>query len=160
MNKKTKIILSILLISIWLFIIYNFSSMDNANTNGLSKGIIFKVVQFITNYNYNDTMNIVNTINTPIRKCAHMFEFCILGIIIYTSILNIKNKYNNKYLFISILLCFIFACFDEYHQLFVSGRTGQFIDVLVDTTGSIIGCIIITIIYKLKYKNKENITNN
>lgn len=160
MNKITKILLSIILVFLWLFIIYNFSSMDNAGTNGLSKGIIFQIVQFITNYDYKEAINIVNMLNYPIRKCAHMFEFCILGTIIYTSILNIKNKYSNKYLFISILLCFIFACFDEYHQLFVSGRTGQFIDVLVDTSGSIIGCIIITIIYKLKYKGRGNITNN
>ena len=36
---------------------------------------------------------------------------------------------------------------DEIHQTFVVGRTGLYKDVLIDTLGAIVGCIII-IIYK------------
>jgi VanZ family protein len=35
-----------------------------------------------------------------------------------------------------ILLCFLYASSDEIHQLFVPGRSGSFIDILLDTFGS------------------------
>ena len=36
----------------------------------------------------------------------------------------------------------MFAAFDEFHQLFVSNRTGRLFDIVVDTSGSIIALII------------------
>jgi len=46
----------------------------------------------------------------------------------------------------TILFCFLWALLDESHQLSVNGRTGQMLDVWIDTIGSIIGCIIFKIL--------------
>ena len=37
----------------------------------------------------------------------------------------------------------MFASFDEFHQLFVSNRTGRLFDILIDTSGSLLSIIII-----------------
>lgn len=56
---------------------------------------------------------------------------------------------------IALIICIIFAGTDEYHQTFVAGRTGQLLDVIIDTAGGIIGILFYStyqIVYKLGYK--------
>lgn len=78
---------------------------------------------------------IKNNINSFIvRKGAHMFLFCVLGILFFGSVYNGDNIL--KSVFIALLLAFLYACSDEYHQTFVVGRTGQFNDVLIDFSWS------------------------
>ena len=51
------------------------------------------------------------------------------------------------------------AIFDEYHQLFVTGRDGSILDVMIDMIGIIIVLIIIRVIFTiyLKYKGRTEI---
>ena len=42
----------------------------------------------------------------------------------------------------SLVIVFGYACSDEFHQLFVEGRSGQFKDVLIDTSGGVFGGIL------------------
>ena len=48
------------------------------------------------------------------------------------------------------LICYGYACFDEFHQLFVNGRTGQFSDCLIDTSGAILGILLFKVILIIK----------
>lgn len=166
MNKKTKqIILSSLLVIIWMLIIFNFSNMNTIKSNGTSKGIIYKVVDITIETgnrvglikeipSEKEKQIITNKLNLPLRKFMHFAIYMILSIFILKTLkyANIKNKY-----FITILICFVYALTDEYHQTFISGRTGQFIDVLIDTLGASIG----TIIYnKLRQKSTKRNKND
>mgnify|MGYP003309055667 FL=1 len=65
----------------------------------------------------------------------------------------------NTYLY-SIIICFIYACTDEIHQLYVVGRTGQFIDVLIDTIGALLGCLVFYIGSKIINKNRKRKINS
>jgi VanZ family protein len=50
---------------------------------------------------------------------------------------------------------FGFAITDEYHQTFVSGRTGRPLDVIIDSAGALIGMMFYTtyyIVYKIGVK--------
>ena len=58
------------------------------------------------------------------------------------------------YLF-SIVLSFIYACFDEFHQLYVVGRTGQFIDIGIDMIGVLFG-VLVVYVYGLLVKVWSN----
>ena len=123
--------------------IYYLSSMNNKETNSLSKGIVYKsieLVEHITHKEY-DKKSIVNKLNKPIRKCAHFTLFLILGVCIYLLLnsFNISNRF-----IISIVLCFVFAILDETHQIFTSGRTPLLLDILIDSMGSIVGIVIIS----------------
>lgn len=86
-----------------------------------------------------------------------MFLFCVLGILFFGSAYNGDNIL--KYVFIALLLAFLYACSDEYHQTFVVGRTGQFKDVLIDFSGAFIGVLIVSLIAKFNiFKKKIQIT--
>lgn len=62
-----------------------------------------------------------------------------------------ESKYlESKYLSLAILASALYACTDEFHQLFVPGRTGQIFDVFVDTLGATFGCLLVLGILKIK----------
>lgn len=161
-NKK-QIIISIILVIIWMSIIFTFSNMDTIKSNDTSKGIINSVIDTTLETSNNigiieeiptekEKQTIVNNLNLPLRKIMHFTEYLILSLLLLNALnkTNIKNKY-----FITILTCFIYAITDEYHQTFITGRTGQFIDVLIDTTGSILGLIIYNKITLKKDKKRQ-----
>ena len=77
-----------------------------------------------------------------VRKMAHMFVFCVLQIIVFSLFRALKMPFAKAAVF-SILAVFGYACLDEFHQLFVDGRSGQFTDVMIDTFGGIIGLNIV-----------------
>ena len=140
-NNKIKFI--IFLIIIWMLVIFilsNMSSRDSGLTNKHPSS------EEINDYTY--------ILNAPLRKCAHASVYFILSILIFLC-LNTLNVKRNKSIVLAIILSFIYACTDELHQLFIEGRTGQFIDVLIDTSGAIIGVIIINIFLKIVNKVKK-----
>ena len=73
-----------------------------------------------------------------------------------------KLKQTNKFI-ISIGIGFLYACSDEFHQLFVPGRTAKFTDVLIDTSGVIVGSILIFIVIlsikKVIVKKEKSVEN-
>ncbi len=149
MNKKVlKIIFYWLLVIIWMGVIFTFSSMNNGKSNGVSKGLINNAIsktEKIIEKNNENNKKIVDKLNYPIRKCAHGTIYLILSILILISFINTNEMYKNNIkltIIITILICFLYACSDEIHQLFVSGRTSSFIDVLIDTFGALVGCLL------------------
>ena len=52
----------------------------------------------------------------------------------------------------------VYACTDEFHQLFVEGRDGNFRDVMIDSTGALVGIcfgfVVWFMIYKIEKKSK------
>ena len=56
--------------------------------------------------------------------------------------MNVLKDYYNinyKYCLISLLICYIYSCTDEFHQLFIPGRSGKLVDTFIDLFGSAIG---------------------
>lgn len=153
MNIK-KIILLILVL-IWMGIIYNFSSNDTNNSNNKSINVISSVSEktiditnsaHITNLDSKSkAKELSQNLNLPLRKVAHgsvYFILCILLILLFK-----EYKINRCYV-LSVIVCFLYACSDEFHQLFVYGRTSSIIDILIDTLGSIIALGIYIILSK------------
>jgi VanZ family protein len=68
-----------------------------------------------------------------VRKCAHFFEYCVLGGLLFMGFLDRSRPGRG------ILLVFaaglLFAATDEVHQFFVPGRNMRLFDVLVDMAG-------------------------
>ena len=91
----------------------------------------------------------VNIINSKIRSMAHLVEFVPLGFLFYVLAVCIFDMREKKlyrkfltYTAIAIVLTLLVAFGDELHQLSVKGRTFQFRDILFDTSGSVLGCIL------------------
>jgi VanZ family protein len=58
----------------------------------------------------------------------------------------------------SVLLCFVYACSDEWHQSFVAGRGPSFTDVLIDTAGAAVAVLIATGILLMRRKKARTRT--
>lgn len=58
-------------------------------------------------------------------------------------------------LLFSILFCFIYACSDEIHQLFLSGRSARILDTFIDSIGGFSGISILNIHKTCKIKKKD-----
>jgi VanZ family protein len=86
------------------------------------------------------------------KKSAHITEYFILTWLLYRAF---KGSFNLSFLYLFLwpfILSFLYAVSDEIHQLFVPGRSGNPVDVVIDTLG-IIGFFIF-----LKYKDKFKLT--
>lgn len=73
----------------------------------------------------------IHLLNVFFRKSAHIIVFGILAILIFKSL----EWYSYSYL-LALLLTFLYAIFDEWHQSIVPERTSAFRDVLFDTFGA------------------------
>ena len=134
--KNKKIITSWLLLVLWMAFIFYMSSC-NGNVSSDQSGTIAYVLHNILGINYSDKLIFI------IRKCAHVSEFFILGILV----INLVSKYNVKHIyFISFIICVLYSSSDEFHQLFVPGRSGQVTDVLIDLIGVVLGLLLVFLI--------------
>ena len=69
-----------------------------------------------------------------IYKTFHLIEYAVLGILLFIA----SKKYPT-----AIIFSYLYACTDEFHQLFTPGRTSKFTDTLIDLIGILIGLSII-----------------
>ena len=150
--KKT---IFLILVILWMGVIFYFSSMSSSKSDNQSNGFIhrtvIKVVKvFKSDLTDSDEALITKYVVYPIRKYAHIFEYFVLYILVFLFIncydLDLKRK-----IMYSMIVCVLYACSDEIHQLLVPGRDGSIRDVFVDSFGSSIGLLICYII-GFKYK--------
>lgn len=134
--KNKKLVLAWILLVLWMAFIFYMSSC-NGNVSSDQSGTIAYVLHNILSINYSDKLIFI------IRKCAHVSEFFILGILV----INLVSKYNVKHIyFISFIISVLYASSDEFHQLFVPGRSGQVTDVLIDLIGVVLGLLLVFLI--------------
>lgn len=164
MKKSIKIILLLALAIGWMFCIYKLSGMNSSKSNGKSADILSIIIADtldvtneygITNSHPDDAKieRASKLMNSPMRKVMHASVYLVLAFFLMI-LLNIisEHKYYLLTLLIALVLCVVFAITDEYHQTFVAGRTGQVMDVIIDSLGAIVGLIFYTT-YHIVYKN-------
>ncbi len=145
--------------------IFNFSNQDGQTSGGLSRKVARKIVDvfpYTKNLKEETKNKIVEKTQPIIRKGAHLSIYTLVGIFIMSYISTYKIHLKYKFL-ISILVGLIYASSDEIHQSFIPGRTASIIDVGIDTSGVLLGIILVLIIIsvykaltKKSYKNKIN----
>lgn len=144
-------VVKICFLVLWMALIFSFSNQKDVESSKVSDGFIDRtVVKIYKVFNENITKEkeseIIEKYTYPIRKLAHYTLYFILGIL---SFLVVKDYSINKKLIIySLLICFLYACSDEFHQLFVIGRSASIKDVMIDTFGSLCGILIFYIFNK------------
>jgi len=132
-------VVKICFLVLWMALIFAFSNQKDVESSNVSDGFIDRtVVKIYKIFNENITKEkeneIIEKYTYPIRKLAHYTLYFILGIL---SFLVVKDYSINKKLIIySLLICFLYACSDEFHQLFIIGRSASIKDVMIDTFGS------------------------
>ncbi len=86
-----------------------------------------------------------------LRKIAHILEYAILTFLLLRAFFSMGNQPRaNKTLALAIIVAFLYALTDEYHQTFIFGRQGKVGDVGIDT----IGILITSLVWYIK--NRKN----
>ncbi len=83
-------------------------------------------------------------IEIVVRKSAHAAEYAILAVCMgFSMIVSTRFKGGWRYYAAVIGLCALYAATDEFHQLFVDGRSAQIRDVCIDTAGAAAGAVLL-----------------
>lgn len=77
-----------------------------------------------------------STVDLILRKGAHVTEFLILAVLIHKA-LGFRHR-----LWLTMVIGILYAASDEWHQTFISGRTGAITDVLIDSVGIVLGTLL------------------
>lgn len=140
---KQKILSSIPVLCI-MILIFIFSSrpavQSTKDSMMISKVIYNAYTELQKDSNIEDQTIMINQIDHIVRKTAHAFIYFTLCITIVFHLKWYHLSEGNR-CFLSVFLTFSYACTDEYHQLFVPGRSGEFKDVMIDTSGAIVGVL-------------------
>ena len=140
-----KKVISLVLLILWVIIIFLLSNQSGRVSTSESDIVVNNLNNI---FNMNEHVLVI-----IVRKLAHIIEYLILYLLMHNCIriYKIKNRVS-----LSIILCLVCSIIDEIHQLFIIGRSGQVLDIFVDSIGIIIGFIIIEVAYGKKKKVKEN----
>jgi VanZ family protein len=77
-----------------------------------------------------------------VRKAAHITEYAVLGWLAARAFIGSSHEFlRRRWFFVSLLLTVFYALLDEYHQSFVSSRSGSLYDSGIDIAGGLIGVI-------------------
>jgi len=173
--KKILRLLSVLPAFLMLFFIFTFSAQDGDTSGSLSLRICLFVMNlcdrlFSLDLTEHALLSRAESLQLFVRKAAHITEYFLLTLSIYLPLQvwlpsnrsedvtkHTSCKIPKKVLLLTFVLTVLCAALDEFHQSFVPGRCGTPVDVLVDSIGIIIGCILLAFLH-YHIQNKRNRT--
>ena len=142
-----KIVLFIALVLISTAFIFSNSLKSKAESKADSDVIVEIIEHLASKIKPNNTVEW----SSVVRKSAHLFEFCVLGVFAMFLSLWLKKECW-KTIILGFLYVFFIACADEFIQRF-TGRGAAFSDVMIDMVGASIG---ITFVLALNFLKKQS----
>lgn len=145
--KRTALITTTVLLLLVVIMLTRMASEQNGTSSNL---ISQKVVSYLIDTLLNNNIPVNRedyfwrmTANILVRKAAHFFEYMLIGMFL-AALFN----FFTKRIWITIpgasMISFALAYLDEYRQQFVAGREATWLDVKIDTYGSITGILLIS----------------
>lgn len=141
MSVSMKRLVGYISVGLWMVVIFLFSNQDST----ISKQQSGTIVDFIESLGSSLGEDVLTFLT---RKAAHILVYLVLGVLVY----NLVRTYElsrRRTVLISICVALGYAAFDEIHQLFIPGRSGELRDVLIDTTAASIGVGVYALIEKI-----------
>lgn len=129
-----KYLLTILSFFIICFIWHN--SMADAPHSSRESIYVLHLIQHYL-YMLPDVGHLTNGV---LWKLAHLTEYAWLGIALYSAFRVFRISHGGK---CTLVISFLVASVDECIQLFSPGRSAEFKDVLIDTTGAGLGILLV-----------------
>ena len=81
-------------------------------------------------------------VDYPDRKTAHAMEYAVLGLLTAGAYIR-RGTSIRKGILVPWGIAALYAASDEFHQLFVPGRSGQVSDVVLDSAGVLAGVLLL-----------------
>ena len=152
--SKQKII-AWLAVFFWMTIIFISSHLPATESSELSSGITEFILEAFGEIISNIGIGI-NDLHFIVRKNAHFFAYLVLGLLTANA-LRISGGLSYTRAILAFGFCVVYAASDEFHQLFIPGRSGELRDVFIDTAGAIVGVGIVLLVSKVKklHRNKS-----
>lgn len=151
LNRKIKIALSAALTVAVMVTIFIFSSQPGGVSSGASNGVGAWVLGIlgIEIPPGQTASDVVIFAGLKIRNLAHIFLYTCLGFSSYllsASLWGIKAELRPSRMLFSALCAFgfslLYACTDEFHQYFVSGRSATVRDIGIDCIGITLAVVV------------------
>lgn len=135
---------------LWCIVIFCFSAQDATASTAVSDGVLHKIAEICTAWIPVDAAEIGSKNHVSmaflIRKIAHFTLYFILGIFSSAAMFSFAAKHHRSLTaswFTAWSFCIFYASTDEFHQLFVPGRTGKFLDIGIDSLGALLGSLLL-----------------
>lgn len=144
---KFKKITALLAVAAVMILIFFFSSQNadsSSKTSGFFAEFIAKAFCGVDTLYTGEKEWVINSLQSVIRNIAHFMIYLVLGFLLA----NCMRLYKRRY-FIAPIICLVYAVSDEFHQYFVSGRSCEFSDMMLDFAGGIAGTLILIMLTKL-----------
>ena len=142
-----------------LFLIFGFSAQDGESSGSLSFEISLFLVKLASPFlptamSEEVLLERAELIHYFVRKAAHMTEYFLLTLSLQLPLTAwFSDKLAPKLrIVIGFAATVLFAALDEFHQTFVPGRSGNFTDVCIDSTGALIASLFLLLFYSIHRK--------
>ena len=154
----------------WMVFIFMMSSAGKDESNSQSGAVCeFICEHFVEGYEEmapEEQIQIQQKISFPVRKCAHLSEYAVLGALMTLTAASWRwedeetmrtgETPGGTVRILPVLAAgFLYAVSDEIHQIFVPGRSGEPRDVLIDTSGVLIGICLVRFHFSLRERRKR-----
>ena len=159
-RKNVWKIVSVLLVIAWMVMIFVMSGFP-AETSSKQSGVVVEVVKTVFKVSPKQP-DLFNNLTTIVRKCAHAFEYFVLGILLLNVIRQIwpakRKKSWVRYWYLAVVGASVYAVTDEAHQAFVSGRSCELRDIIIDTLAAGVGVGVVMLIrrWRKAFSNRED----
>ena len=145
--------ISFIITFLWVAVIFSFSLQPATTSSEVSRGVGEWLVEtfapFLSERREAMPVEQLEFLHTLLRKAGHFSEFFVLGVLAILSALQTKVRYR---LLSALSFCALVAAVDETIQLFVSGRSGQVTDVVLDSVGALCGIVVFVCVRKIFVK--------
>ena len=140
----------LLLPLLWMVVIFMLSHQPASVSSGQS-GVFVEQLHYIAPSIDQQLLTFL------VRKGAHIFAYFVLGILMFNALWRVDlSKFRfNRPAMLSIIICALYAASDEFHQLFIIGRSGELRDIMIDSCAAMVGVFIISIFVRILQKSKK-----
>ena len=147
-KASRNLLISYGLLIAWALVIFYLSSEGSDASSGRSDVIVQTVQSWGVATTDTDFMTFL------VRKSAHIIAYFIFGGLAYNVIRHYKLPVRRA-LLASGAIVLAYAMSDEFHQLFVPGRSGEVRDVVIDTAAGVVGVCLAYLIHR-KYVGRKS----
>lgn len=123
---------------LWMAVI--FSGSGDSKSSSHSSRIIVPLMRWMVPDISSENLDLVVLL---VRKCAHLTEYAMLAWLCWRAlrrpVKHDRRPWSWRLAGGAILFVALYAASDEWHQTFVPNREGCVRDVLIDTTGAVLG---------------------
>jgi VanZ family protein len=135
---------------IWIGVIF-FDSTDLMSAQHTSRFIV-PVLHWLSP---NISPKAAESIHFIVRKYAHVAEYAILALLLFRAAVWMTNfRWSVPILCLLVwTVCLFVAITDEFHQTFVPSRGPSIRDIIIDSSGAIIGLLIASVFARSRSTN-------